>query len=341
MPVTVTHAKSQTFADWSGAVTVGNSSGGTTTVQATDLVRPGDWNSSHLATIALAGSEAPAVSFFEHALLPNTNSTLSAPSIGSWYLQAFHLPFRLSSGQINVFVSNAAGFLNGNNFTANSTGSASHVQTFYHNLALYSRGAGASSTRLESLWTGLISFLATRSLTVTTSVSTSRLVMSNYLTLSFPSQFNASGGVTYGSTSQSGSTTANTTSTANSTLVNNLITGAVAYLSGARMDIIPMAQNIGAGDYWLAHQFSSSSASAGTRYTALTMFSTHSRIGMLENNIGAYKRLGISVSNSTSSPTPFEGFLASTTSAASSAIATSDVRATTGQMYWHYYRTTY
>jgi hypothetical protein len=341
MPLTVTHAKSQTFADWSGAVTVANSSGGTTTVQGTDLLRPSDWNSSHLATIQLHGSEAPPVSFFEHALLPNTNSTLSAPGIGTWYLQAFHLPFRLSSGQINVFVSNAAGFLNGNNFTANSTGSASHVQTLYHNLALYMRGSGASSTRLETVWTGRISFLATRSLVVSTSVSTSRLRMSNYLTLSFPSQFDASGGVTYGSTSQSGSTTANTTSTANSTIVNGLITGALAYLSGARMDIIPLDQNLAAGDYWLAHNFWSTSQSAGTRYTALTQISTQSRIGMIENNIGAYKRLGVSVSNSTSGPTPFEGFLATTSSGASGNIATSDMRATTGQMYWHYYRTTY
>jgi hypothetical protein len=203
------------------------------------------------------------------------------------------------------------------------------------------RGSGASSTRLETVWTGRISFLATRSLVVSTSVSTSRLRMSNYLTLSFPSQFDASGGVTYGSTSQSGSTTANTTSTANSTIVNGLITGALAYLSGARMDIIPLDQNLAAGDYWLAHNFWSTSQSAGTRYTALTQISTQSRIGMIENNIGAYKRLGVSVSNSTSGPTPFEGFLATTSSGASGNIATSDMRATTGQMYWHYYRTTY
>ena len=52
----VSHAKSDTIADWTGTVTVGNSAGGTNTVAATDLVRPADWNSAHNQFYTLSGN---------------------------------------------------------------------------------------------------------------------------------------------------------------------------------------------------------------------------------------------------------------------------------------------
>ncbi|MGH6629668.1 MAG: hypothetical protein ACREB3_08040, partial [Burkholderiales bacterium] len=110
------------------------------------------------------------------------------------------------------------------------------------------------------------------------------------------------------------------------------------FVSGARMDIAALATNLPAGDYWLAHMFSSNSSSSGTRYTAGTIMSTQSRLGLLENDLMAYKRLGASVSNSTSTPVANHGFFATTTSAAPAFIATSDIRATTGRMYWNYLR---
>jgi len=332
MPVSVGHAKNVTVADWSGTVTVANSTGGTTTAAASNLARPSDWNSAHNVTM-------PPCSFFQPFPLHNTNSTVSAPGIGTWYLQPFDLPYDLSSGRINVFVTNAAGFLNGNVFSGNtSTGSASHVQTLYNNLALYQLGTGASTTRLESKWTGAMEMRFTRSLQMSTSVATSSLRATNYITASFPAQWDISGGVTYSTTSQSGSTSTAVTTTWASTVVNNLITGVVAYLSGSRMDVIPVASNIPAGAYWLAHNFWSTSASAGTRYTALTMMSTHNRLGLLEHNVQGYKRLGLSVSDSTSTPIAMHGYFATTSTAAPANIATSDVRGTTGRMYWNYLR---
>ena len=43
----VSHVKSNTIGDFTGTVTVLNSQGSTTTAAATNLVRPGDWNSAH------------------------------------------------------------------------------------------------------------------------------------------------------------------------------------------------------------------------------------------------------------------------------------------------------
>lgn len=45
--MSVVHAKSVTVADFTGTVTAFNSQGSTTTVAASDLARPSDWNSGH------------------------------------------------------------------------------------------------------------------------------------------------------------------------------------------------------------------------------------------------------------------------------------------------------
>ncbi len=52
----ISHVKSNTVADWTGTVTVGNSTGGTNTIAATDLVRPSDWNSVHNQFYTLSGN---------------------------------------------------------------------------------------------------------------------------------------------------------------------------------------------------------------------------------------------------------------------------------------------
>jgi hypothetical protein len=58
----VSHAKSNIVADFTGTATVFNSQGSTTTVAATDLVRPSDWNSAHNETYYLDGNTAGASS---------------------------------------------------------------------------------------------------------------------------------------------------------------------------------------------------------------------------------------------------------------------------------------
>jgi hypothetical protein len=54
----VVHVKSNTIGDMTGTVTVFNSAGATTTAAATDLVRPGDWNSAHQFTQTISGNTA-------------------------------------------------------------------------------------------------------------------------------------------------------------------------------------------------------------------------------------------------------------------------------------------
>lgn len=56
----VSHVKSNTIPDFTGTVTVFNSLGATQTANATDLIRPSDWNSAHNQYITLSGNTAGA-----------------------------------------------------------------------------------------------------------------------------------------------------------------------------------------------------------------------------------------------------------------------------------------
>jgi hypothetical protein len=337
MAFAVSHIKSNTLADWSGQVTVGNSTGGTATVQATDLVRPVDWNSVHTFGVETG--------FFEPFVPQNTNSSLSAPGIGTWYLEPIILPHGLDSGQLNFLVADAAGFLNGSTLSRASTGSITRYQTLNHMFALYARDSGANSTRLTTIWSRDNSILATWERRFATNVNTA--TMSNYLTLSFPMQFDVSGGVTYSSTSQSGtrsSSTSTTGGTIASSFGDSLITGAIAYLSGSKYMPVPFATKLPPDNYWLGHMVTSTSSSTGTNYSTGTMFSTQSYVHNLEFVGQAYKKLGVSVSNTSSIyQGGFHGSVATVSSLPVTSLATSDMRnlVTNARLYWNYHKTTY
>lgn len=54
--MTIVHVKSNAIADFTGTITGFNSQGSTTTIAATNLVRPSDWNSQHNQLYTLAGN---------------------------------------------------------------------------------------------------------------------------------------------------------------------------------------------------------------------------------------------------------------------------------------------
>ena len=87
----------------------------------------------------------------------------------------------------------------------------------------------------------------------------------------------------------------------------------------------------------MAHMFSSSTSSSGAVYAAAgTVFSTQSVLGLLENNIAGYKSIGVTVSNTSSQAQLFHGFLATTTTAPIGSINSTDMRYTTGRMYFNF-----
>ena len=345
MPVTIQHSKTLTIADFTGTVTVGNSSGGTATVAASNIVLPSDWNSTHAISLSLSASELSNVmklGWFESPLpIANagTQSTVTAPGVGTWYIDPFVLPGILTSGQINVMGLNAQPFLNGAVYSATLTASRTHYATQYNKLAIYKQGSGASTSRLESVWTGDASSVYTWELRASSN-ATNQATISNYLSASIPFQWDGSGGVTYSNVTASGTITFGA-STGASTLGSAQISAAVAYVSGSFRHHVPFATTLGPGAYWMAHMISSSTSVTGTNYTAGTVLAAQSRVVFNEALQQAYKRAGASVSNTTTNIQPFHGYLATTTISASSIINTGDIRATSQRLYWNFLQSSY
>jgi len=368
MPLTISHAKSDTIADFTGTVTVGNSSGGSTTQAATNLVRPSDWNSNHQYTMSVAASEMvgsmfsagsglslttntngftwglPPAMFYEPFPVGNVNTVADAASIGVWYFQPFNCN-GLNSGRINLFQQReSSAFLNAVIAQSNSTGGFSATASFRNCLALYSQVTGSSNSLLTSIWTGEAAWSATVSRSW--SGATSGMTVSNYLTVGFNSQFNSTGGVTSTTQTTSGTFSTGTTSMA-STAPNSLITVVLGWSSGSCMDIVPFSTSIPAGNYWMANMFTTSSGGAGTtgqNFTSVghTYFvASNSRLAGLNAQMSGYKRQGLSTTgNATSHGVPFNGSLLTTTSQASANVGTVNIQNFTRRMYFNYVQDT-
>jgi len=369
MPITVSHAKSNSIADFAGAVTVGNSSGGTLTVQATDLVRPSDWNSVHNYTVNLSASEvAPLfvfnnglsrttaaggisvgigeVEYFEPWPVALTATTSHTPGIGTWYFDPFVLPYAIESGVIRMPVTNASELLNAIVISQNSSsqgGMATINGTNYHKVAIYTYGQGADITRIGTVWTGEAQYRATRILSVGSTGASMSVGVQHSATLEIPGQWDINANVVYSTITASGTLSNNATSLASSS-VDSLIAGVNVYLSGSRMDVIPFNTTLAAGGYVFAHQFwstvqssTSFSATGGVNYaSAGTTFATKVMPMLLENNFGVYKQLGKSVSNSTSMFAAWHGIHAVSQSSAWSTVGLSDLRMTNVRAIWNF-----
>jgi hypothetical protein len=363
MPATVSHIKTSPIADFTGTVTVGNSSGGTQTMLASQLVLPSDWNSVHSVQFQLTGSEigslfnaggglslstnAAGVTFgeqiepyFEPFPFPLTASTSHTPGIGTWYFDPVKIPSGLSSGVIRTPVTCGGALMNSQSFAmtnASNTGAASHWGTFWHNIAIYA--IQSNNTAASTVWTRQLTTGITRSHTVITGTATSNIVVSNYATINFPAQWDTAGEVTYSSITASGAITQVGTSLAAAS-IDSLLAAANTYLTGSRMDIFGFNTTLGGDAYILAHQFMSSTSGATTGGYILasgTLMSTNVRSPMmLELNFAAYRQVGKSSSNTLSQAYPWHGVGTVTNSLAPNPIGTADLRNTNVRMYWNY-----
>jgi hypothetical protein len=81
--VAVSHIKSSTIGDFTGTVTVHNSTGGTATVAATNLVRPSDWNSGHAQLYTLSGNTTGASTGSGTNVVYQVNAPLNASANGA------------------------------------------------------------------------------------------------------------------------------------------------------------------------------------------------------------------------------------------------------------------
>ncbi len=366
--MTVSHVKSVTIADWSGAVTVANSTGGTTTAAASDLARPSDWNSAHATTLSLTGAEVASLfnfgnglsstsgaggvtagiasaGFYEPYPQPQSNSTVVAGTMGTWTFQPFILPFAIGPGRINLFaIRDSSHFSCNVSANTSSLGAYSATALWYHNAAIYSQGTGSAVTKLTTVWTGQCAVSATRSLTLSQSGGT-RMVATNALTVGLISQWDTAGGTT-----STGITTSATFSTGASTMqvstMDSLVTLPVPWFSGSVMDVVPLTTVIPAGNYWMAQGYSTGSGGAGTTSinytTALTNFNaSNSRVVWIAENLSAFRMLGSSTSpNSSTQAVPWLGTGLNSSGASASLVLTDIQNYSLARLYWNFVRDT-
>ena len=250
--MSIVHAKSNTIGDWTGTVTVGNSTGGTQTANATDLVRPADWNSGHNQLYTLAGNttgnstvsgsnvifagsgaislggstatmiiSSPVMSTYEPVpfvgVSTNTGAVGNATSspVSIWPFVVAH---PLSAGVVDMVFS--AAFL--------TVGTSSGRQTMGFHVGIYDRGEGTNSTRLESIMTDSVEYRVTGN-------------NSSY-TINQPTTTQYSG---YGATAGTNSAGSNITS---------------GY-TGVKKIGIPINSYLSPGQYWLAMMGTNSTSS--------------------------------------------------------------------------------
>lgn len=172
------HVKSNPVADFTGTVTAMNSAGSTVTRNATDLVRPSDWNSGHgrlatysgntagvstvsgtnivfqggnnvtlsavqganVATVMLHGAPNPPLSKWEPT--PPTGTSLVSLGQNTLHFTPLWPPVNVSMSAVNLLLS-----------LSSATSSISHSVGHTFSYGLYSRQTGASSSLIAPMTT--------------------------------------------------------------------------------------------------------------------------------------------------------------------------------------------
>lgn len=290
------HVKSNPIADFTGTVTAMNSAGSTVTRNATDLVRPSDWNSGHKMDVTISGNtsgQSTAAGVTNMVFQGGNNVTLALSTAalaatmhviaGAGPVMSKWEPTPPTGTQLVSLGQNSLHFLPlwpraNASFTcvnmvlsiSTVTSSISHSVGHTFSYGLYAPKTGASSTQIEPLSTS-----------------------SGFLAASYSS--NLSGGYTI---NMNGS----------STTVSSAGTGFGSVLSGLKQIALPLAGSMSAGGEYYFAVANSSNSVGGTG--AL-------RMSFLVNNplsnasMGRIFTNGVSISNA-SYKMDLAGFLAST-----------------------------
>jgi hypothetical protein len=270
----VSHVKSDTIGDFTGTITGFNSQGSTTTIAATNLVRPSDWNSAH--------------NFFQ-TISGNTSGDASTASgtnlvIGGTNNATVHLSTGAGAATLWVSGPNAGGGVTYSGYdpfkaamepVVGQQGQATwHIQPMNNAPAfqadrmvvpiVLTNSSNSSGSLTLSLWFGVY----------TRNVSTLSLV-----------------------TSSSTSVAATMSGTA----------GSYSQYGGSRILTIPFTTTFGASDYWVG--IASRSTTGGTnmsvsQWLASHPNSTHSGVFGAASNATAQRILGMGVYSASSSAVP-------------------------------------
>lgn len=279
----VSHIFSNAIADFTGTFTGFNSQGSTTTIAATNIVRPSDWNSAHnqfytftgnttgnstasgtnvifagsggvsvggsTGSVVISGPPGYTNSSFVNIQMNNTTGlTFNGASVS--HCVAFNLPEPHSVSFIRIPCIMSTNSTTVSTLASSANASAEVYSTF--NAVIYSLGTGASSQSLISVASGSAGF------TLRNSISVAANGTQYSVTQAFSAQ--AQGGGTTRTTQYSISNT-------NYSFSTNTI--ATEFSSNRFIDI-NFANSLQAGAYWLVAGMSTSSNTNSTRFSGAT-----------------------------------------------------------------------
>lgn len=305
--MSVAHAKSLTIADFTGTVTAFNSQGSTTTVAASDLGLPSDWNSAHNLVFPLAGntSNSSAVAGTNIAFAGGNNITLAGstsangsatisihgpaglaansdwcnvpfvqgtqtihPTQSTFYVFPIEIPAPVVLDRMRFLSSMQVASTTFNSSAADTTFNFQQSET--HRWVLYQRNSGASSMSLYSVASG--------SNTLGMGLSMAWNAAGRTASTSFQlSHYNAGGSASF---STSGTTSA-------STIIVN--TANLTAITGGKYGDVPFATTLQPGEYWLAFNRSTTTATTGTNMSGARF--QHSALAVSQVN-NAFGKIG-------------------------------------------------
>lgn len=299
------------FPKWITTAAQSDHSHGNPTLNLTNLSGTTASASNGFTLSLSAGRGGETLSAFEPFYLANPISTTFAPNIGTWYVQPFVAPQAIASGRLNVLASfsNSSNALvrlsTGNTVYSSITGTADLSYAFSTKIALYSRGAGTNSTRIDSFWSSQWTIGVTENVSIEV-VSASRASIKATVQLGYIASVGSNGGTT-GSTL----TTAGASSNAGTTLqtiaaMSSLFTESFyPIMSGANLIPIPFDTSISAGQYWLAQMYSTASTTAGSSLPNL--IPVVNKVGIYGLSSMIHRPYGATNSNSSSQYFPGAG----------------------------------
>lgn len=292
------HVKSNPVADMTGTVTVLNSAGATTTMAATDLVRPADWNSAHAftqqisgntlgqssmsgtnlvfqggnnitlsattnagaATIVISGPNQGTLRFWSNN--PAGGAVVQQASQSTWLVFPFQVECNVHATYMR-FLSSVS--LASSTWASSSTTMSLNVQETVQ-AVLYSQGTGANSSRLESMGSTSHSIAWSAGHTFTAGSSQT---------------FNM--GYTYYEGTDSKTLSASYTTVSSQIVMN---TTAVTVLTGVKMAIMPgCIASLSPGNYWLAVNTSTTFTTGGGNMSAVRIVHSHYGITALNATV--------------------------------------------------------
>lgn len=272
---------------------------------------------------------------FEPIPYLNGLTTSYAPLIGSWYFEPFHLPGVLSGGRINRLFSfgGTASILRATSadFNTNTSGSRSVSFTYGNSAALYSRGAGTNSTRLESFWSNSFSVGLAHSVSFSRSASTT-LRATEGVTISYVASIDSAGAYTTSSFSSSNSTSNAAVTTLGSSLLTSIALSVRNMLSAQLVIPVGFNSTIGPGNYWLGQAYSTASTTAGT---SADVWSFVGQTALQGNTAHSNRIWGQTVSTSGSQAYPGQGIYSVASAAPPTTAAFSDVRTLAQRQYFN------